>query len=198
MPGGTNGARAAAGLIASGSLPPGVPDCFYMMLGGLCRSLGIKLILDTSGPVMAACAGLGAALIKPSLSELEALAGRPLARESEQAAAAYGLIKRGFADAVLVSLGARGALLVTPDLHKQFAGIAVPVRSTVGAGDSMVGAITLGLARGTALPDSVRLGVAAGAAALTVPGTGLAQLEDVERLLKQQTAPSPMPAVAVS
>lgn len=187
-------------LVASGSLPPGVPDSFYMMLGGLCRSLRIRLVLDSSGPALAACAGLHAALIKPSLSELEALAGKPLVTESEQAAAAHTLVERGFADAVLVSLGANGALLVTDDLHQRFAGIAVPVKSTVGAGDSMVGATALGLARGMALTEAVRLGIAAGAAALMVPGTGLARLEDVQRLFKLdgQAAATPIQAQPVA
>ena len=175
-------------LVASGSLPPGVPDSFLLMLGGLCRSLGIELLLDSSGPALAQCDHLGALLIKPSLSELEALAGHALDSESAEEAAARTLIDRGFARAILVSLGARGALLVSRDQSKRFPAIPVTVRSTVGAGDSMLAAVTLGISLGWALEDAVRLGVAAGAAALAAPGTALATREEVERLYGAQIA----------
>jgi 6-phosphofructokinase 2 len=169
-------------LVSSGSLPPGIPDSFHLMLGGLCRSLGIELILDSSGPALAQCDNLAALLLKPSLSELEALAGCKLADEAAEEAAARELIARGFARAILVSLGARGALLVTPEHATHFPAISVPVRSTVGAGDSMLAAVTLALSLGWPLEEAVRLGTAAGAAALAAPGTSLARREDVERL----------------
>lgn len=178
-------------LVASGSLPPGVPDGFYLMIGGLCRSLGIELLLDSSGPALAACTGLKAALIKPSLHELEELTGRTIASENAEAAAARELLDRGFAEAVLLSLGARGALLVTRDAEERFPAIAVPVRSTVGAGDSMLGGVVLGLSRGIALREAVQLGIAAGAAALMAPGTGLARLDDVTRLHAELLAAAP-------
>ena len=64
----------------------------------------------------------------------------------------------------------------------RFAAPAVPVRSSVGAGDSMVAGVVLSLARGRALADAVRFGVAAGAASVMNPGTELCRAEDVERL----------------
>lgn len=169
-------------LVASGSLPPGVPDSFFMMLGGLCRSLGIELVLDSSGPALARCDNLRARLLKPSLSELESLAGQALENDAAEETAARTLIDRGFARAILVSLGARGALLVTDTQMKRFPAIPVPVRSTVGAGDSMLAAVTLALSLGWPLEEAVRLGTAAGAAALSAPGTALARRDEVERL----------------
>jgi 6-phosphofructokinase 2 len=169
-------------LVASGSLPPGVPDSFYLMVGEVCRSLGSALLLDTSGAALAACANLHAELIKPSLNELAQAVGRTLATEADELAAARELRARGFAKAVLVSLGDRGALLVSDAVERRFPAIAVPTLNTVGAGDSMLAAVTLGLSRGLALDTAVRLGTAAGAAALLTPGTALARREDVERL----------------
>jgi 6-phosphofructokinase 2 len=61
----------------------------------------------------------------------------------------------------------------------------VPVRSKVGAGDSMVAGIVLGLARDYSLRDAVRFGIAAGTAAVMMPGTGLCRREDAERLFQQ-------------
>ena len=169
-------------LVASGSLPPGVPDSFYLMLGGLCRSLGIALLLDTSGAALASCANLQADLVKPSLAELETVIGRRLATEEDEVVAAHALVARGYAKAVLVSLGARGALLVSKTEECRYPAIPVTVRSNIGAGDSMLGAITLGLSQGMTLDAAVRFGTVAGAAALMAPGTRLARREDVDRL----------------
>lgn len=179
-------------LVSSGSLPPGVPDSFHMILGGLCHSLGIDLLLDSSGPALHHCDQLGALLLKPSLKELEALAGRPLRNEAEQEAAARGLVDREFARAILVSLGADGALLVTERDVRRFPAVPVAVRSTVGAGDSMLAAVTLALSLDWPLEEAVRLGTAAGAAALAAPGTSLAHREEVERLFGAPIAPFPV------
>lgn len=59
----------------------------------------------------------------------------------------------------------------------------VETRSAVGAGDSFLGAMVFGLAKGMVVDEAFRLGIAAGAAAVLTPGTGLCDPEDVERLL---------------
>lgn len=169
-------------LVLSGSLPPGVPVDFPLQVGTSCRSLGIELLLDTSGPALSHCNSLDAFLIKPSLHELETAIDRPLPDQAAQVAAARELLDRRFARAIVVSLGGRGALLVTAAGERRFPAMDVTVRSTVGAGDSMLAAIALGLSHGMKLADAVRLGTAAGAAALMAPGTSLAHLADVERL----------------
>jgi len=167
-------------VVASGSLPPGCDLAFYRDLADRCR--GARLVIDTSGPALAACEGAHAWLIKPSLRELEALLGRTFSSDQDIAAGARELLARGFADVILVSLAERGALLVTADAETRFPAIEVPVMGAVGAGDSMVGAITLALTQGRDLAGAVRYGIAAGAAALTSAATGLARREDVERL----------------
>lgn len=170
-------------LIASGSLPPGVEPRFYHRVGMLCRELGVGFMLDTSGPALAACGDLGATLLKPSIHELEAAAGRPLLTDADRTKAARALIGCGCTTAVLVSLGGEGALLVTGEESIRYPAIRVEVQSTVGAGDSMLAAVALGLVRGKTLSEAVLYGIAAGAAALLAPGTGLAHRDDVERLL---------------
>lgn len=165
-------------IVASGSLPPDCDPRIFHRLAGL----GRRLVIDTSGPALAACEGARAYLVKPSLRELEDLAGRKLATEADEAAAARALLARGFAEIVVLSLGERGALLVTADRELRLPAIMVPVTSAVGAGDSMVAAITLALAHGRPLEDALRYGIAGGAAALIAPGAELARKEDVERL----------------
>jgi len=83
---------------------------------------------------------------------------------------------------VVVSLGAGGAELVTADAAEHVRAPTAPVRSKVGAGDSMVAGLVSALARGESVRDAVRFAVAAGAAAVMTPGTELCRRGDTERL----------------
>lgn len=172
-------------IVASGSLPPGVDGTLFHALSALCRERGARLVIDTSGPALAACEGAGAYLIKPSLRELEDLTGRTLPTEADEEAAARALLDRGFAELVVVSLAERGAVLVAADRTHRLPAIEVPVGSAVGAGDSMTAALTLALAQGRTPEDALLYGIAAGAAALLTPGTELVRRADVERLYTQ-------------
>jgi 6-phosphofructokinase 2 len=169
-------------VVASGSLPPGCDPAIFHKLCGLCGQIGARLVVDTSGPALAALEGGCAWLIKPSLREVEELVGRELADEADQTAAARELRDRGFAEVVVVSLAERGALLVAGGTELRMPAIEVPAGSAVGAGDSMVAGLTLALAAQKSLEEALLYGIAAGAAALLTPGTELARREDVERL----------------
>jgi len=169
-------------LIASGSLPPGVPTDFYARVADLAMELGAKLFLDTSGDALRNAGRKGIYLIKPNLRELSEFVGRELATEEDRIAAGRQMISEGRAEVVVLSLGAEGALLITADVAEYFPALEVPIRSAVGAGDSMLGGIVYGLAQGKPLRDAVLLGMAAGAAALMTEGTELNRREDTERL----------------
>ena len=176
-------------VVASGSLPPGVPEDFYQQVANVCADINTMFLLDTSG------AGLrnvtaGVFLLKPSLRELRECVERELTTEAEQIGAARELIDRGAAECVLVSLGAHGALLVTRDRAQRFAPVSVPPGSGVGAGDAMVAGVAVGLTRGWPLTEAVRLGVAAGAATLLTPGTAPCTREDTEKLFARTEAAS--------
>ncbi len=168
-------------VVASGSLPPGVPEDFYQQVANVCAEIGAMFLLDTSGGGLRNI-NAGVYLLKPSLRELRECVGRDLTTEAEQIAAAGELIDRGAAEFVLVSLGAQGAMLVTADRAHRFAPVTVPPGSGVGAGDAMVAGVAVGLTRGWALTEAVRLGIAAGAAMLLTPGTAPCTREDAERL----------------
>ena len=137
-------------------------------------------------------------LLKVSVRELRECSGCELVTESEQVIAAHQLIASGRADAIVVSLGSQGALLVTATVSQRFS--AVPVRgvSGVGAGDALVAAIAAGLSRGWSLTESVRLGIAGGAAMLMTPGTVPCNRADVERLFEVAEAPVDVGAICMS
>ncbi|KWX22500.1 phosphofructokinase [Mycolicibacterium wolinskyi] len=180
-------ADAAQFVVASGSLPPGVPPDWYQRVADLCADVGARLILDTSGGGLTHVKS-GVFLLKPSLRELRECVGQELKTESSQVEAAQDLILRGVAQSVLVSLGADGALLVTASDSLRFAAIQVTAGSGVGAGDAMVAAITVGLTRGWSMAKSVRYGIAAGAAMVLTPGTATCNRTDVERFFEQTPA----------
>jgi 6-phosphofructokinase 2 len=169
-------------LVASGSLPPGVPDDFHVRLAGVARERGMRMILDTSGPALMEALRGGVYIAKPSLRELRSWAGQELAREDEQEAAALGIIRDAGAEIVVVSLGAAGALVASKRGCERLRSPSVPVKSKVGAGDSMVAGIVLGLARDLPPLKAIRFGVAAGAAAVMSAGTQLCGREETERL----------------
>jgi 6-phosphofructokinase 2 len=177
-------ARSAQFVVASGSLPPGVPADFYQRVADICAKLGALLVLDTSGGGLRHISS-GVFLLKASVRELRECLERDLATESEQVAAAQQLIiQPGRAQIVVVSLGARGALLATPHGNQRFSAIRMRTGSGVGAGDAMVAAITVGLSRGWPMEKAVRFGVAAGAAMLMTSGTAACNRADVDRLFE--------------
>lgn len=169
-------------LLASGSLPPGVPDDFYVRVGAFAAAKGAKLIADTSGPALKAILEQGAHLVKPSVGELESVVGRPLRQEEEIEAAAREIIDRGKVDILAVTLGRDGAVLATRDLIRRLPSPDVPIKSAVGAGDSFLAAMTLALAQGSKPLDAFALGVSAGAATAMTSGTDLCHRDDIMRI----------------
>jgi len=182
-------AYSAQFVVASGSLPPGVPLDFYQRVADMCREAGALLILDTSGGGLSHITS-GVYLLKPSVRELRECVGRPLPTEAEQRAAAHELIDRGIARIVVVSLGAQGALLAASSHSERFPALPVAAVSGIGAGDAMVAGITVGLAEGWTLDRAVRYGIAAATAKLQTPATSVFDRADVEHHFAEQLAPS--------
>ncbi len=190
-----NAALSAEFVIASGSLPPGVAPDFHQRVADICAELGALFILDTSGGGLSGV-DHGVFVLKPSLRELREFAECPLATEPDQIAAARELIERGVTQAVVVSKGAEGALVVTSTTSQRFPALPVHAISGVGAGDAMVAGIAVGLSRTWSLRDAVGLGIAAGTAMLMTPGTATPNLADIERLHETVGAPSEIDAVS--
>lgn len=167
-------------LIASGSLEHGMPMDIYARVALAAGRRGQKFVLDTSGPALRAALGSGIELIKPSLGELEALAGRTLLEPREQEAEAMALVRAGAARLVAVTLGEEGAFVASADGVIRRPALACEIRSAVGAGDSFTAAMTQALANGATLEDALAWGVAAGTAAVACAGTARIRKVDVE------------------
>ncbi|MGR0320556.1 1-phosphofructokinase family hexose kinase [Agromyces sp. ZXT2-3] len=170
-------------LVASGSLPPGVPAGFYGMLAEISAHHDVRLVVDASGRALAAALEAGVFLIKPSRDELAELVGAPAELdEPAMVEAARSLVAAGRSEVVALTLGGHGAILVTADEVLRLPTPAVQVSSAVGAGDAFLGALVLRLAQGRTIAEAFRTAVAAGSATAMLPATELCRAEDVARL----------------
>jgi 6-phosphofructokinase (EC 2.7.1.11) len=171
-------------LVISGSLPPGVKTEKLTSLVQAAQQRGILCIVDSSGEALHAALAVGQLeLVKPNQKELSALVSRDLTQPDDVRSAAEELVRSGKARRVVVSLGPQGALAVDESGCVQVVPPPVKSQSTVGAGDSMVGAMALKLAQGASLLEMTRYGVAAGSAATLNQGTRLCSLADTQKIV---------------
>lgn len=177
-------------LVASGSLPPGMPEGFYGEVSAIAAARGMRFVLDSSGAgLRGGLAAGGILLLKPSIGELRQYSGLPLETIEETGRAAMAIVTGGKARIVAVTLGHEGALLATPEGPQFLPAIPVEANSAVGAGDSFLAGMVHGLATGKSPVDAFRTGIAAGACAVLAPGGDLCQPTEVARLLQQVGTP---------
>lgn len=168
---------AADWVVASGSLPPGVPETFYRDLGNRLTERGVSLAVDTSGPALAASLAAQPSLVKPNREELAEFAGFPIGTVGDVVRAATEMREAG-AEAVLASLGADGAVLVEEQGVRYGESPVDRGRSAVGAGDAMLaGYLAGGVTGGDALIEALSWG----AAAVRLPGSRMPGPDDVDR-----------------
>jgi 1-phosphofructokinase family hexose kinase len=167
--------------VLGGSLPRGIPSDFYARLIRALQERGARCFLDADDDVLKIGIEACPYGIKPNESELARLVGRRLRSEAEILEAAREVNASGV-EIVAVTLGDRGALVITPTRVVHALTPSVEVRSKVGAGDSFLAGFIYALARNESLEAATRLGAAAGTAAVIHEGTQLCRREDVEAL----------------
>ena len=169
-------------IVASGSLPPGLPPDIIARLAKIAKKQKRKLIVDSSGEALSLAVKEGVYLIKPNLGELSNLAGKETIETIDIEPIAKKLIKEGKCEIVVVSMGALGAMLISREGTYKVEAPIVKMLTTVGAGDSMVAGIVLCISQGKSLLEALQFGVACGTAATINAGTSLCNKKDVERL----------------
>jgi len=167
-------------IIVSGSLPPGVPPGIFETIATIAGNKNAKLMVDTSGEALEVAVKAGVYLIKPNIGELASLAGKDKLEIESIGDIAREVIEKGKCEIVVVSMGRLGAMLVTKDLEISVIPPDLEVKSTVGAGDSMLAGIVLSLIQKKSLVDAVKYGVACGAAATLCAGTELCKKNDAD------------------
>lgn len=172
-------------VVLSGSLPTDCDADFHARLARSARSRGCLVALDGSGPPLAAALESGVDVVKPSLQELRELTGAPLGTLQERVAACRSLVTRGSAGMVALTLGDRGAVLVTSEVALHAPAVQVRAAGTVGAGDSFLAGLVHEMANGRGMHEALRTATAAAAATVLRQGTSLCDAGDVERLRPQ-------------
>ena len=171
-------------VVFAGKNPPGMPD--ERLADWITRLHGKNVFscVDTVGEPMRLAIDAKPDIIKPNREELSELMGRRLTTDGEVKEAAQELVRRGVG-LVAASLGSEGAIFVTQNQALRAYAPKVPIVSTVGAGDAMVGGMLLGLQKSGDMAQAFRYGIAAGAASVMTEGTQLIHPEDFERLVSQ-------------
>lgn len=171
-------------VVLSGSLPKGAPADTYRRWTEHFRSLGAKVILDADGDCMAEGVKAVPCMVKPNETELASLLGQPMEREEQLLAGGKELLAMGISN-VVISLGGKGALFLWEDETYRAHSLSVPVRSTVGAGDSVVAAMAYAMEKDLPRQERIALAMATGAASVMQSGTQAPDMDTVKNLTKQ-------------
>ncbi len=172
-------------IVASGSLPRAVDEDFYARVACKAKELGAKLVVDTKGLPLYRAVEQGVYMIKPNMREVNDLTGEEIDSEEKLIRLAGEIFDKKRAEVIVISLGAGGALFIHDGKVRPIRTPTVPIRSKVGAGDSMVAGMVLKVVEGWDAWNAAVYGVAAGAAAVQTPGTELCRREDTEELYER-------------
>jgi 1-phosphofructokinase family hexose kinase len=173
-------------LHCAGTLPPGLPVNWYVGVIREARARGVSVLLDTSDPFLAATlrnAGPDGLpdVIKPNATEASALLGRPIPDRLQAIQAARELRAWGIG-AVIITLGADGAVAATGEGLWMIPPVPVPVVNAAGAGDGFNAGLMQARVRGESWPLALRWAAAVATAVVLTPAPGECRLEDVRAL----------------
>ena len=171
-------------VILSGSLPAGVDRGLYGNWTAYFRSLGARVYLDADGEPMKRGIEAVPSVIKPNDGELAALLGKEKLSREEMVWEGRRLLETGIEE-IVISMGSEGALFVSEDGCYFAQGLPVEVKSTVGAGDSMVAAMAFADVKNLDREEKIRLAVAMGTGSVMQSGTQPPEANLVWKLTKQ-------------
>ena len=171
-------------VILSGSVPSNVDKKIYGEWITKAKEKGAKTVLDADGELLKYGILSGPYLVKPNIDELEGMFNKKINGITETVEIAKGLLEYGII-IVAVSLGSEGAIFVNKECAIYARGLKVDVKSTVGAGDSMVAALAYSIEKGLSFEETVKLAVATGAANVTTEGTKASDIKTIIELEKQ-------------
>lgn len=167
-------------VVVAGSLPAGLDTG---AIDRIADAGSWPTVADVGGELLAELEA-DYALCKPNRDELAAATGMKVGSREDCLVAAQRLQADGF-DRVVTSLGSDGALLVGDEEQLHAAALDVDVADTVGAGDAMLSGFVAELARGNDARSGLERGIAVAAKLVSVPGTQLPAVEDLDALADQ-------------
>jgi 1-phosphofructokinase len=170
--------------VLGGSLSRGMKVSTYRTLIAEFEKRGVSCVLDADGAALKEGIRAVPFMVKPNEHEMERLFGRRMNSLKDYLRAAQTLVERGVG-LVVVSLGKRGALFADPKEAFHVSTPVVTVKSKIGAGDSLIGGVLVGLERGMPLERAARLGVAASTSAVMREAPRLCRRSDIPGLLRR-------------
>ena len=150
------------------------------------KNKGGKVILDADGELLIQGIKAGPYMVKPNIDELEKAFGISIDNEDKVIETAKKILEYGV-KYVVISLGSEGSIFVSHDKVAKVKGIKVEVKSTVGAGDSMVAALAIAVEKDYSFEEAIKLACATSTANVMTEGTQTGRFEDIEKLKKQIT-----------
>ncbi|MEK4031065.1 MULTISPECIES: 1-phosphofructokinase [Bacillaceae] len=169
-------------LLLAGSVLSSLPEDYYVLLMKIAQERGIKIAVDTSGPILKKLLAHKPFLIKPNHHELGELFQTDIQSREQAVVLAKQLVSEGV-EHVMVSMAGEGALFVNKDVVLSAKPPQGQVKNSVGAGDSMVAGFLAGYAKGAAIEEAFRFSVAAGSA--TAFSEDLCTREKAEKLCSE-------------
>lgn len=181
----TKYAKESKMLVFSGSIPQGIASDIYFDLLSIAAPF-TKTVLDADGIFLLEGLKASPYIIKPNIHELENAISRELHSKDEIVEAARDLIREYKIKYILVSMGGDGSILVSEDEALYAKALKVDVRSSVGAGDSMLAGFIYGITNESlSVSQALAYATACGALAVSQEGTQTFKKEDVERLVSE-------------
>lgn len=168
----------------SGSIPQGISKDIYCKLINSCKAKGKRVLVDTSGELLASVIESAPTLIKPNIDELKAITNKSLETIEEIIATAKVIKEKGI-ELVAISLGKEGVLVISDEGVYQGIPPQIEAINTVGCGDSMIAGFAVGLSRNDSIADMIRMAVAVSAANALTQATGYFKEEDYHTLLNR-------------
>jgi len=168
-------------VILSGSAPQGVERNIYRVLMNIAHEENVECVLDAEGPLLAEGLKEHPLFIKPNLHEFQMTFGFQDTTVSSIVGKARSLIREGMCTYICVTLGKDGALLVDKDKAYFCPPLPDEVKSTQGAGDSVVAGICMALLKGMEPDEMLRHGIAMAQGTLSLEGSMICRAEDFAR-----------------
>jgi len=180
--------KKAGWLMICGSTQPGVPPQFYSEIIALAKSRGVHTLLDTDGQTLNHALEAGPSVISPNQQEAEHLLGRAIITRSQSLEAVQRIHDMG-PDAVILSLGSRGALASSKEGILEALPPRVEALCPIGAGDALAAAFVWAMDKNVdkkkPFADALRWAVAAGTATAALPGMSFPTLDQTRAIYKQ-------------
>jgi 1-phosphofructokinase len=173
-------------VVLSGSVPNEVSTSIYGEIIKDVKNKGGKVILDAEGELLMDGIKAGPYMVKPNIDELEKAFGISINNEEKIIETAKKILEFGV-KYVVISLGSEGSIFISADTVAKVKGIKVQVKSTVGAGDSMVAALAVAVEKDYSLEEAIKLACATSTANVMTEGTQTGRLVDIDRIKNEIT-----------